>query len=162
MSQVIYARVPDTLKEATDVYASEQGIKLTAAVVDLLERGLASVTDERSITDLERQVSSVTTENAKIEADLRVATNELTALRAFAERSTRAQVGKCPNCNQGISGYDLLGTSQCGHCGASLLDVLAPVHDTNLDQREFGLLVGALGAALVGVVLFGGKGPSGG
>ena len=162
MTQVIYARVPDSLKEATDVYASEQGMKLTGAVVDLLERGLASVTDERSIADLERQVASVTTEKAHIEADLRVATNELTALRAFAERATRAQVGKCPKCNQGISGYDLLGTSQCSHCGASLLDVLAPVQDTNLDQREFGLLVGALGAILVGVVLFGGKAAPGG
>ena len=157
MTQVIYARVPDTLKEAADLYASEQGVTLTAAVVDLLERGLAAVTDERSIADLEHQLVRVTGEKAQAEADLKVAANELTGLRSFAQRATQTQVGKCPKCSQPISGYDLLGTGQCGHCAQSLLDLLAPVRETSLDQREFGLLVGALGAALVGAVLLGGK-----
>lgn len=161
MSQVIYARVPDSLKEAADLYASEQSVTLTAAVVDLLERGLVAATDERSIGDLERQLALTTAEKAQTQADLRVATNELTALRAFAQRATQTQVGKCPKCDQAISGYELLGTGQCGKCGQSLLDLLAPVRDTSLDQREFGLLVGALGAALVGAVLLGGKGTPG-
>jgi hypothetical protein len=163
VSQVIYARVPDTLKEATDLYASDQGVTLTGAVVDLLERGLAAVTDERSIAELERQVATVATEKTQIEADLKVATNELNALRTFAQRATGTQVGRCPKCEHEISGYELLGTSQCGNCGQSLVNLLAPPDQgTSIDQREFGLLVGALGAALVGVVLFGGKGTAGG
>ncbi len=157
MTQVIYARVPDTLKEVADIYASEQGVTLTAAVVDLLERGLAAATDERSIAELEGQLVHVTTEKARAEADLKAAGNELVALRSFAQRATQTQVGKCPKCSQPISGYDLLGTGQCSKCSQSLLDLLAPVRETSLDQREFGLLVGALGAALVGAVLLGGK-----
>jgi hypothetical protein len=160
MSQVIYARVPSGVKEAADIYSSDRGMTLTAAVVDLLERGLAAVTDESSIAELERKLNRVTSEKTEAESELKVARSELTVLRAFAERATRTKVGKCPGCQREITGYDLLGTGQCPKCERSLLDLLAPAHNDGLDQREFGLLVGALGAALVGAVLLG-KGSQG-
>jgi hypothetical protein len=45
MTQVIYARVPEALKDAADLYANERGTTLTSAVVDLLGRGLAAFSD---------------------------------------------------------------------------------------------------------------------
>lgn len=160
MSQVIYARVPDNLKEAADSYAHDRGMTLTGAVVDLLERGLAAVSDERSIADLEARFAQVSAEKAQLDANLRVVATEIQALRAFAERATQTQVGTCPNpeCGKPITGYALLGTGRCDQCGQTLTDLLAPRSTVStLDQREFGLLVGALGAALVGAVFLASK-----
>ena len=59
-TEVIYARVPVPLKEAADAYASQRGKTLTGAVVDLLDRGLAAVSDERSVAQLEANLAQVT------------------------------------------------------------------------------------------------------
>jgi len=150
VSQVIYARVPDGLKEAADAYAGERGTTLTGAVVDLLERGLAAVSDEESVGDLHANLARAVAEKAQIAAALQSATNELAVLNTFAQRASVA-VGKCPNpeCRKEISGYDLLGAGKCGHCGQALTSLIAPASGSStLDQREVMVLLGALGAVL--------------
>jgi hypothetical protein len=158
MSQVIYARVPDNLKEAADVYASDRGITLTSAVVDLLAQGLAAASDELSITELSTRLAQTTAEKAEAEAKLSGAVNELGALRAFAERASQ-HVGTCPSCAQTITGYELLALGRCNHCGQTLMNLVAPSSPaSHLDQREIGLLLGALGVALVGAAIIGSMG----
>lgn len=159
MTQVLYSRVPDSLKDDLDAFAGERGLTLTSAVVDLLQRGLEAAANERSIANLETQLAQTRAAQASAEANLTVAANELARMSGFVVRVTNTRVGSCPNaaCRKEISGYDLLGTGQCPHCQASLLNLLAP-RGNNIDQREFGLVVGALGAALVGLAYLGSKG----
>jgi antitoxin component of RelBE/YafQ-DinJ toxin-antitoxin module len=155
MTQVIYVRVPESLKDAADSYSEECGVTLTSAVVDLLGRGLAAVSDEKSISDLEAKLALVSGEKIKAEAHLTSAMSELSALRAFARRAAQ-KVGSCPNpaCHQTITGYELLALNQCNHCEQPLMDLLAPKgNKSTLDQREIGVLFGALGAALLGVAI---------
>ena len=150
MSQVIYARVPATVKEAADAYAGERGVTLTGAVVDLLERGLAAVSDEHSVSELQANLARIAAEKAQAESELKTAASELAVLNTFAERAS-VTVGKCPNkdCREEISGYDLLGAGKCRHCGQALTSLIAPASVTStLDQREVMVLLGALGAVL--------------
>ena len=157
MTQVIYARVPDTLKAAADAYSEERGVTLTSAVVDLVERGLAAVSDEKSIDTLEKKLARVAAEKAKVEAAHKTAQSELATLRAFATRAGQ-KIGRCPNpmCGQDITGIDLLAVGQCRQCGQALSELLAPATKTStLDQREFGFLVGALGTVLVAAAIVG-------
>lgn len=158
-TQVIYTRVPETIKEAADAYAEERGAKFSTAVVDLIERGLTAVGDEKSITALEQNVAQLTTENSQLRAVLQTAHTELSAVKTLAQRATQA-VGSCPKCSKPINGYDLFAAGQCPHpgCGQPLSKLLAPeARSANLDQREFLILVGALGA-VVGLALLAGKG----
>ncbi len=147
-TEVIYARVPTALKEAADAYASQHGKTLTGAVADLLDRGLNAASDERSITELQANLARVTAEKAALEAGLEVAGTRLAALKALAQRASRS-VGACPNCQQQITGQDLLGTGQCPSCGQTLSDLIVPERTApTIDQRELLVLVGALGAVL--------------
>jgi hypothetical protein len=150
MSSVIYARVPDSLRSATDLYAADNGLSLTRAVVDLLERGLVAASGERSVAALEANLARATNENAQLDADLQTTRAELGAVQAFAQRAGQT-IGTCPKagCGQPITGYDLLAIGRCASCGQSLSGLLAPGTSTStLDQREFMMLVGALGALL--------------
>lgn len=161
MSQVIYARVPDTVKADVEEYADQQGVSLTSAVVDLVQRGLSAVSEEPSIANLEARVAALTSEKSAIEAQLTVASNEIGAMRSFAQRATTTQVGHCPECRSAISGLDLLGMGRCGVCGRSLVDLIAPTapaRQSVLDDRAVGVLVGALGIALVAAAVLGSKG----
>jgi antitoxin component of RelBE/YafQ-DinJ toxin-antitoxin module len=159
MSQVIYARVPDSLKESADAYAAERGLTLTSAVVDLLHRGLAAAADAESIVDLEARTARLITEKAASESELQVARTELGTVNLLAQRANQA-VGRCPEaaCGQPITGYDLLAVGQCPHCGRGLSSLMAPTPSAStLDQRDFMILLGALGA-LVGVAILTSKG----
>jgi hypothetical protein len=138
---VIYARVPAALKEAADAYASQQGTTLTAAVVDLLDRGLAAATDDRSVEELEANLATATSR-------LHAAEAQLATLSAFAERADH-RIGACPHCGKEITGRDLLAVGNCPHCRKPLSELIVPNTDkTTLDQREALMLVGALGAVL--------------
>ncbi|MBU2663582.1 hypothetical protein KOI35_08695 [Actinoplanes bogorensis] len=131
---VIYARVPPSLKKATDAYAAHHGVTLTAAVADLLERGLAAASDSRSTDELD--------------ARLRAAEAQLATLTAFAARADH-RVGDCPKCSEEITGRDLLAVGSCPHCSSPLSELIVPSNPNNtLDQREALMLVGALGAVL--------------
>lgn len=154
MSQVIYARVPDQLKNAADVYADERGLTLTSAVVDLLQRGLAAVSDERSVMGLEARVAALTADKAQVEAQLLAARTELGTVQLLAQRASQV-IGRCPNatCGQPITGYDLFAIGQCGQCAEGLAGLMTPGEQAStLNQREFMILVGAIGA-LVGVAI---------
>lgn len=147
-TEVIYARVPKGLKDATDAYAGERGATLTKAVAELLDRGLSAVSDERSVGELERKLAQTTAEKTAAEAELLAARTELSAVESFAQRAARA-IGTCPSCSQPITGYDLLGAGQCSHCPQPLSSLIAPTNPSStLDQRELMFLVGALGAVL--------------
>jgi hypothetical protein len=160
MTQVIYARVPDALKQAADAVASERGTTLAATISDLLRRGLESLTDVGSVSELQHAVRRLSTEKAEIEAARQKATSELGTLRALAER-TAQRVGVCPNdgCRLPITGYDLLATGSCSNCACALTSLLCPgptasegthgmTGDTGLNERDFLLLLGAVGAAV--------------
>jgi hypothetical protein len=153
---VIYARVPETLKQATDDYAGDRGVTITTAVVELLERGLEANANARSVAELESKVTQLVAETAHLRRELHGAKSELQMLGALSQR-TKQVVGTCPTCLQPITGYDLLAVGRCSKCGASLSALLAgKQRSTGLDQQEFLLLLGALGA-VVGVALLASK-----
>jgi len=163
-TEVIYARVPEDLKEATARHAAEHGVTLTAAIVDLLERGLSASAASVSPDELQAQITTLASEKAQMAADLRAAVAELSTLRALADR-TRKAVGGCPTCGGPISGYDLLATGQCSHCAAALPDLLSlaltstgkrPLGTSTFNERDLLLLLGAVGA-VVGVAYLANK-----
>jgi hypothetical protein len=160
MSQVIYARVPDGLKGAVDEYAGERGVTLTSAVTDLLGRGLEAVTDAPSIAETERQLGEAKERMRERESAFAAAQGELTALRSLAQRAQR-RVGSCPqpNCGKPITGVDLLTTGSCRACGGTLSQLIDPSTyiskgpgvdqpGQGLNERDFLLLLGAIGAVL--------------
>ncbi len=152
MSQTIYARVPDTIKEAAEAHASEQGVTLASAVSDLLDRGLQAAADERSISELERRTSELTTE---VEALRQRDQTVSSAYQALAQRIAQP-VGACPRCGDTVTGHDLLVVGRCpkADCSASLSELLsrpaagASQGKGGLDDGEFKMLLGALGLAL--------------
>ncbi len=145
---MIYARVPAALKDAADSYASEHGTTLTAAVADLLDRGLTQVSDERAMADLRASLSRLSTEKADAEAELQTARAQVAALSTFAQQASR-RIGTCPTCNEQITGHDLLVTGTCRHCGRALSGLIAPGRSGSaIDQRELMILVGAVGVLL--------------
>lgn len=147
-SQVIYARVPSAIKQATDAYASERGKTLTGAVADLLDRGLSAVSDEQSVRELSASLASLTTEKATIDAELQVAKAQLAALLPLAQRAGRP-LGSCPQCSKPITGYDLLSAGECSSCHETLSNLIVSEQTApTVDQRELMILVGALGAVL--------------
>lgn len=149
-------RVPGEVKNAADAYASERGATLSSALVDLLERGLTSVSDESSIAQLQEDLAQVRAKYVQIATELEAARSELAAVKALSQRAS-LPIGHCPKCEGQISGYDLLAAGECPHCKQPLSELIAPTSRTNgLDQREFLMLVGALGA-VVGLALLASK-----
>jgi len=130
MSQVIYARVPETVKADVEEYADQNAVSLSAAVVDLLQRGLAAAGEERSIANLEAKLARMNGEKVTLEANLHVALTR-SARCAHSPTGGATTVGSCPKCRAPITGLDLLGRGLCGKCQASLLELLAPK-----DQRR--------------------------
>ncbi|MEK6274369.1 MAG: hypothetical protein AABM30_03440 [Actinomycetota bacterium] len=138
MSQVVDARLPDPLKEALAEHASARALSLTAALVELLEQGLAASAAERSLAGLERELALAGSELAETRGRLREAElglqaarerDELTArsYRALAER-TRQQLASCPRCRKPVRGCDLLVSGHCPHCSKPLSSLLTRSH----------------------------------
>jgi len=130
MSAVIYARVPDSLKQALEAHRSTGGLTLTRAVVELLEQGLEASAEGRSPAELEGKLAECTSEQeatrARLaEAELRLQAarerEQLTArtYRALAER-TRQELASCPRCRKPVRGSDLLVSGRCPHCRTAL------------------------------------------
>ena len=88
MSQVIYARVPDSVKGDVEEYADQRSLSLSSSVVDLLQRGLAAAGEERSIANLEGKLVKLDGEKNALEAKLSAVTNEVER----CDRSFREQV----------------------------------------------------------------------
>ncbi len=163
MSQTIYARVPDHVKEATDAYATTSGLTLAGAVSELLDRGLQAVSDADSVAELRQTVSGL---RMQVEALEEREHRAASANQGLAQRLAR-RVGNCPACGAEITGQDLLIAGHCPKpdCGENLANLFAPVASTAvapkgaLNDTDFKMLLGALGLAL-GIALLsqGGKG----
>ena len=162
MSTVVYARVPDSLKQALAARAREGGLSLTAALVALLERGLDASEEERareregelaaSAAELERTRARL----AEAEAALALAREReritATSFRALAERA-RGELASCPQCQKPLRGSDLLVGGHCPQCARPITALLLPRSQTGAPDRDAYLaLLGALGA-LVGLAL---------
>jgi hypothetical protein len=164
MSQTIYARVPDPLKQAADDYAATQGKTLASAVAELLDRGLQAAGDETSVSGLERQVAALTAEVDQLrQRDQAVST----AYEALAQRTVQP-IGACPSCGTRITGRDLLISGHCPNpeCGASLEVLLGgqamtPGSKGGLNEGDYKMLLGALGL-LLGIAFLLQQGAGGG
>ncbi len=164
MSAVVYARVPDSLKKALQAYASERGLTLTHAVVELVEHGLEAIADEQSSPRLEAKLALLTSELEKTrgrlkEAELRLQAagerEQLTA-RTYTALAARARqkLASCPRCREPVRGFDLLVSGHCpnSNCNTALTSLLTPAPRAGLDPNEYLGLLGALGV-LAGVAL---------
>ncbi len=158
MSQVIYARVPDSLKQALASRAHQRELNLTATVVELLEQGLEASDDQRA-ERLERALATAAGQLEQTRARLAEAKRTLTAakrrqqltsrtLRALAERA-RQQLASCPGCRKPLRGSDLFVSGHCPHCNRAITNLLSPRPQTGApDKDEYLALIGALGGLL--------------
>lgn len=155
MSAVLYARVPDPLKQALQAHAGERGLTLTHAVVELVERGLRAIADEQSVSELEARLAAARGELEQTRARLREAElgvraagerEQLTARTHSAlARRARQTLGSCPQCRKPVRGCDLLVAGRCPNCDKALSSLLLPAPRANLDRDEYLALLGALG-----------------
>lgn len=142
---MIYARVPEELKDATDAFARERGMTLTNAVVDLLQRGLSAVSDADSVEALEHQVAEMTEDLAQAEGELRGTRN---ALQGMGTRLA-LRVAACPNCGGDLTGHDILVAFQCPKCHSGTGDLFAAQGGpAGVDQTDFLVFLAGIGALL--------------
>jgi len=149
VSAVVYTRVPDSLKQALEAHASERGLSLTRAVVELVERGLEQTADQPSSSELEQ--TRVQLKQAELGLQSATQRERLTArtYRALAERA-RHQLGSCPGCRHPLTGSDLLVSGRCPNCGKALTTLPLPAPRSGFDRDEYLALLGAVGV-LVGL-----------
>ncbi len=165
MSVVLYARVPDSLKQSLHAQASARGLTLNRALVELLEQGLEASAGAESVSELETTLARVRDELSQTQARLQEAELRLQAAeererlsarisRALAERA-RHELASCPRCREPVRGTDLLVSGRCPKetCRAPLTSLLTPTPRAGAPEKdEYLALVGALGA-LVGLAL---------
>jgi len=161
VSGVVYVRVSQLLKQTLAARAREQGLTQTAAVVELLERGLQANDDQ--LEGLQHQLASLTGQLEQTRARLAETEAELNAisyreqtlaqtLTALAERA-RHELASCPQCQTALRGQDLFVTGHCPNCNRPITTLLTPRMQTGApDKDEYLALVGALGS-LVGLAL---------
>jgi hypothetical protein len=160
----IYARIPDKLKSELDAYSANRHVKLTAAMVELMEIGLDSVQNETTVAALEQRLAGTTEQAAEAHALAEQAENARAALQATLNGQTEAYalvggrlsqpIGFCPSCKKPITGRNLIVSNACGECSASLSSLLDPKTPagSTLNGTEYLLLIGALGL-LVGMAM---------
>lgn len=161
---VVYARIPDELKAALDAYCEERRMKLTAAMVELMETGLDAVTNQATVESLQSRLAAAELDVATTRELATQAENARSAMAAQLERQSQAYelvagrlnqpLGKCPNCKAAITGLELVVFNACQHCKKSLSSMLDPKTSAagTLNGPEYALLIGALGL-LVGMSL---------
>lgn len=155
-STVVYARVPPEIKEAAEAHAEARGMTLTAAITDLLSRGLEATENLRSAGALEAEAHRLRAELDGARAEVAGAQAQAQAVTAsFQSLSHRLTqpLAPCPNqaCRGTVRGYDLLVTGRCPRCRASLAVTLAQVATGTkpVDKPDdWLLLLGAVGAAI--------------
>jgi rubrerythrin len=139
---VIFARVPEDVKEATEEYAKANGMTLTNAVKDLIDRGLTASQDEGSVAALEARVAELSTENAIKDQTLRSANQTLFGV---AERLHQS-VCRCPHCDHVVTGRDVLVDFKCPTCGGGLVDLFQS--GATPGNTELVLFLASVGAIL--------------
>jgi hypothetical protein len=139
MSDVLYARAQPELKEAVDAFAEGRGLSMNAAVVELVTRGLQSVSAEgatrAALDKLEHDKTNLAKQLAAHEAQTQ-------NMQAFIEQA-KGPAGSCPNtkCDTSLTGLDLL-RGRCPKCGTALSSL--PATNKPLDGQLL-LLIGAVG-----------------
>lgn len=96
MSAVIYARFPDSLKQALHAHAAERGLTLTAALVELLGQGLEALTQQTSVAELEAKLAVATSERAQTHVQLQEAGLRCRP-RGSGRRQPPAATGRSPS-----------------------------------------------------------------
>ena len=142
-SATIYVRVPSTTKAAARAHADVNGLTLTAAISDLLERGLEAVEDEESVEALQEQLRAKDTVIKETEARFQ-------GVQALATQP----LGSCPTCGEVINAVDVLVRGQCakGHPLRAPEAKQAPA-GSGLDQTQSLMLIGAVGLLLGALAL---------
>ena len=79
MSALIYARVPNALKQALLAHAIERGLTLTGSVVELLGQGLKLGAHEQQVAGVERSLANLREQLYETEAQLRETELEVAA-----------------------------------------------------------------------------------
>ncbi len=170
-STVVYARVPPEIKEAAEAHAEARGMTLTAAITDLLSRGLEATENLRSAGALEAEAHRLRAELDGARAEVAGAQAQAQAVTAsFQSLSHRLTqpLAPCPNqaCRGPVRGYDLLVTGKCPRCRTSLAVTLAQVASGTkpVDKPDdWLLLLGAVGAAIgAGILIDSGAKKAGG
>ncbi len=155
VAPVLYIRIPPALKRQLEAYKDERAETLTAAVTELLGRGLASVADATSVEELEAKATGLEQELALSRIQLAEANAALRTLRGREQElktlGERAElpVGSCPFCHKEVRGTDVLLTQRCPNpnCGRGLTSLLLGTQAgaKDLDRTELLVLLGALG-----------------
>lgn len=151
MSSVIYARVPDALKEAVETYRVEQGTTLTRGLADLIQRGLESASrgDE---PDLHHQLEKARGELREAQAHTQVLEQRVASTaetQRIVAQQMKQELGQCPKCGKPVRGEDVLITGRCseGHPVRSLVEP-AEKTEESFNRNEYLVLLGALGVLL--------------
>lgn len=155
-STTIYARVPEQTRQAAGTFATEHGLKLTTALQELIELGLEAAAGSDAVTELQGQVEQLGTRVQELELTIQEQAlerlrleRELASLRQAAnlwvERADMP-VGACP-CGAPLNGADVLVAGRCGKCGVATSALIEP-KESNLDNRDFMLALGAVGVML--------------
>jgi hypothetical protein len=162
VSAVLYVRVPEDLKQALSKHAAGRGLTQTRAVMELLEQGLQASGEERSLAELEgelarahRQADTARGRMRELEGALQAARErEQQTARTYAALAARLrqELARCPGCRKPLSGSDLLVNGRCPGCGRAVSELLAPAPRSGLDEKEYLVLLGALGL-LTGLAL---------
>jgi hypothetical protein len=137
----IYVRVPQRIKEGAAAYAETNAMTLTAAIADLLDRGLEAVENEESVERLQVQLREKDAALAETAAQLK-------HVQALAPRADQ-RLGTCPTCGDAVTALDVLARGQCSK-GHPLSAMLSPpaAGPAGLDQTQFLILIGAVGLLL--------------
>jgi hypothetical protein len=159
MTEVVYLRVSEQLKEALAARANEQGSSQNQAASELIELGLAASDHDRARGRLEAKLAATNTELAQTRARLEQAELGLREAgkrerttsrlqRALAQRAHQ-QLAACPQCRTPLRGSDYLVTGHCPNCQRPITNLLTPKPQTGAPNKdEYLALLGALGGLL--------------
>jgi hypothetical protein len=131
--------VPTRIKDGARAYAETNGMTLTTAISDLLDRGLEAVENEESIQSLQEQIQVRDNLLRETEARLR-------GLQALAN----TQLGVCATCRVPVTAVHVLVNRTCpnGH-PLNTQDVPdKPQAASGLDDNQALVLIGAVGLLL--------------
>ncbi|HEY3870039.1 MAG TPA: hypothetical protein VGM10_16870 [Actinocrinis sp.] len=154
-TEVIYCRVPTSLKAQIQERADQRGAKIGAAVTDLLTLGVEAESSgfPSRMVELEHELA----EESRLRAE---AEQQQAALRqavhVWTDRASQ-QLADCPHCKKPITGSDLLVGSQCPACHKPLTPLLTPAPAAGIDQKDVLMLLAAAGLVLGIVALSRGK-----
>jgi hypothetical protein len=140
-TETIYVRVPQALKGGAKAHAKANGMTLTNAIADLLDRGLEAVENDESIENLQGQLQAK-------DAQLRDTAMRLQGLQALA--NTPLGVCPAPNCKTVITTVDVLVHGKCSNEHPLRAPDMSdkPQASSGLDDNQSLILIGAVGLLL--------------